>query len=119
MVALCESLNGSNSSDSPHHCHTTAALDIGTPGARGARVPRLPRRREVLSEFQVTRGRSARNMLLSLSDDELQLVHEAVPFDALSSCVRCCKRMRTNCFLDCFLVFRSRAAPLLRVRGVS
>ena len=34
-------------------------------------------------------------MLLSLSDDELQLVHEAVPFDALSSCVRCCKRMRT------------------------
>ena len=33
-------------------------------------------------------------MLLSLSDDELQLVHEAVRFEALSSCVRCCKRMR-------------------------
>jgi hypothetical protein len=30
MVAQCESLNGSNSSDSPHHCHATAfaALDI-------------------------------------------------------------------------------------------
>ena len=34
-------------------------------------------------------------MLLSLSDDELQLVHEAVPGDALWSCVRCCKRLRT------------------------
>ena len=33
-------------------------------------------------------------MLLSLSDDELQLVHEAVRFEALASCVRCCKRFR-------------------------
>ena len=34
-------------------------------------------------------------MLLSLSDDELQLVHEAVRFKALASCVPCCKRLRT------------------------
>eukprot|EP00964_Phaeocystis_antarctica_P159460 scaffold130487_cov75-Phaeocystis_antarctica.AAC.1 len=34
-------------------------------------------------------------MLLSLSDDELQLVHEAVPGDTLWSCMRCCKRLRT------------------------
>ena len=33
--------------------------------------------------------------LLCLSDDELQLVHEAIPGDALWSCVRCCKRLRT------------------------
>ena len=33
--------------------------------------------------------------LLSLSDDELQLVHEAMTGDALWSCVRCCKRLRT------------------------
>ena len=32
--------------------------------------------------------------LLSLSDDELQLVHESMPGDALWSCVRCCKRLR-------------------------
>ena len=32
--------------------------------------------------------------LLSLSDDELQLVHESMPEDALWSCVRCCKRLR-------------------------
>jgi hypothetical protein len=33
--------------------------------------------------------------LLSLSDDELQLVHESMPANALWSCVRCCKRLRT------------------------
>jgi len=32
--------------------------------------------------------------LLSLSDDELQLVHEAIPGHALWCCVLCCKRLR-------------------------
>ena len=40
------------------------------------------------------RPSSRHSMLLSLSDDELQLVHEAVRLKALSSCVRCCKRLR-------------------------
>ena len=41
------------------------------------------------------RRSSRHSMLLSLSDDELHLVHEAVRFKALASCVRCCKRLRT------------------------
>ena len=32
--------------------------------------------------------------LLSLSDDELQLVHEAIPGHTLWCCVLCCKRLR-------------------------
>ena len=49
-------------------------------------------------------------MLLSLSDDELQLVHEAVPFEALPSCVRCCKRMRTAAMASGGLALAAAAA---------
>jgi hypothetical protein len=53
-------------------------------------------------------------MLLSLSDDELQLVHEAVPFDALPSCVRCCKRMRTAAMASGGLALVAAAAGDLK-----
>jgi len=48
--------------------------------------------------------------LLSLSDDELQLVHEAVPGHALWSCVLCCKRLRTAALASGGLAHAAAAA---------
>ena len=53
--------------------------------------------------------------LLSLSDDELQLVHEAIPGDALWSCVQCCKRLRAAALASGGLTLAAAVAGDLRL----
>ena len=73
-------------------------------GAGRVALGRVVLSRVVLDAMLATRD------LLSLSDDELQLVHEALPGAALWSCVRCCKRLRTAALASGGLALAAAAA---------